>query len=254
MAIRRFNYTGRKKIRRQDAVVTLVSDSEPRWFDVSLTLSDYDLPSDAEVFVEAYKQTEFRRYRFGTVAMPRAIDSTDLEGLREPEELLFRVKVVDRGERVGRLLAEASALSISNPEEGNQPSFIRVRETDLGGELWRLDFTEASPVLLLEKRHGPRHLFLSSPHFRWYVLPAMLRLLLQRALDEAADEDEGESPDSWQGQALRQGSRLAGYSVPTDDGLEEDFENWITSAVKAFCRNHAFARKYAGQLFQGAEQ
>ena len=37
-------------------------------FDAKLDLTGYDLPDDARVFVEAYRQTSFMRFPHGTVA------------------------------------------------------------------------------------------------------------------------------------------------------------------------------------------
>lgn len=251
MGIRRFNYTGRKRIKREDAIIRLLVDGDPPSFDARLSLSHYDLPADSHVYIEAYRQTQVRRYRFGRVSLPRPEEPTYLAGLPDPGTLLFRVKIVDAYHNVGRLLAEADRIPLMDADGGKQTSLLRVREQDLGGELWRLDFPDDVPLLLLEKRYGPHHLLLSSPHFRWLVLPEILRQLLDRAL--AVDwDDEEEEGTSWEAQIVRHAVALAGSEPPEDEQDEDGRANWVVSAVKAFCRQHGFAHRYAGQLFDGA--
>ena len=71
MSIRRINSTGRKKIVRGDARISVRPDPDGvLTFNAMINLADYDLPNDAHVFVEAYRQTTFMRFRHGTVAAP----------------------------------------------------------------------------------------------------------------------------------------------------------------------------------------
>ena len=65
---RRFNYTGRKRIHRKDVKFSIVSVVNEIAFDANLDgLRNYDLPRDAFVFVEAYRQTNWMRFYFGTI-------------------------------------------------------------------------------------------------------------------------------------------------------------------------------------------
>jgi hypothetical protein len=246
MSIRRFNYTGRKRIRRQDAVVLAATGETPE-FDVELSLADYELPPDAKVIVEAYRQTSLRRYRFGRVSEPRPEEPLDLSGLPEIEDLRFRVKVVDTDD-VGRLLAEADRLPLVDLDRGTSPSLVHVREADLGGELWRLTYEDDTPILLVERKYGPREMLLSSPHFRWLVLPQLFRQLLTDAIDMGGDDDD-ENEASWSRQVVEHATRLAGVEPPSSDEAEQARGEWMTSAVKAFCRRHGFARRYSAQVF-----
>jgi hypothetical protein len=72
MSIRRINSTGRKKIVREDARIFVRTDSDGvLTFDAVLDLTNYNLPEDACVFVEAYRQTTFMRFPHGTVGAPQ---------------------------------------------------------------------------------------------------------------------------------------------------------------------------------------
>ena len=65
--IRKFNYTGRKKIRRSDVRIDLLRDDDNRrYFNISLHLADLELPETARVYVEAYHRSGYQRYDFGT--------------------------------------------------------------------------------------------------------------------------------------------------------------------------------------------
>ena len=254
MSVRHFNYTERKRILRSDVSITLVTDATGTpGFDVNLNLEGYQLPSSARVLIEAYRQASLRRYDFGTVGERlTSAPSTDLEGLPEPASLLFRVKVVDVADRAGRLLAEADRVRPTDPDDGDRPSLLSVRESDLSGELWQLSYPDGEPVLLVERQHGPHEALLVTPHFRWMVLPEVLRQLLREALVRTGDSDDDEE-DEWPSKVIRQGERLVGEEPPSFDDAEADNEEWITSAVRAFCRRHSFAQRYAASVFPGAE-
>jgi hypothetical protein len=95
MAIRRLNYTGRKKIRREDVGIALhEKPNAPATFDADLSkLSEYKLPDDAVVSVEARLQTRWMRFPFGTVgAITPAADRT-LTEFDSAEGMMFSVKV-----------------------------------------------------------------------------------------------------------------------------------------------------------------
>ena len=62
---RRFNYTGRIRIRRKDLTICLREQDGILSFDADLSaLVDYELPPESFVFVEAYRQTNWMRFPF----------------------------------------------------------------------------------------------------------------------------------------------------------------------------------------------
>src|SRR5437016_4376307 len=113
MSIRRINSTGRMKIVRGDARISVRPDPDGvLTFDATIKLTDYGLPNDAPVFVEAYRLTTYMRFPHGTVAAPQPPGnlSRRLTEFLTDDGLLFRVKVTSTGDRAGLLLAEAESI------------------------------------------------------------------------------------------------------------------------------------------------
>lgn len=252
MGNRRFNYTERRRIRHEDVAIRLGGTAEAPTFDATMELSAYQLPDTAGVFVEAYRQTSARRFSFGKAGKVVAPADRSLRGMPDPGSLLFRVKVVELENGRGRLLAEADQLKALEPEGGGRRSLVDVREADLAGELWHLSLESERPMLLVERRYGPREMILSMPHFRWLVLPQVLRDLLRRAIRDGAHEDDDPIPTDWRTQVMTQAEGLAG-ECPSGDLQDDDVTNWITSVVRAFCRKHGFAQRHATAIFGGGE-
>src|SRR5437588_12975876 len=95
---RRFNFTGRKKINRADALVRLYRNGNGLTFDADLRLDGYGLEqaqSPPRVYVEAYRvaSTLWRRFDFGCVGMIRPPEDRSLDEFGVPEGILFRLKV-----------------------------------------------------------------------------------------------------------------------------------------------------------------
>src|SRR5687767_8442029 len=92
--IRRFNYTGRKRINRSDVKFTLQpADDVHFMFDATLNLAKHELPPEAVVWVEAYRQTRLMRFDFGTIARPQQPANRKLTEFDTSDAILFRVKV-----------------------------------------------------------------------------------------------------------------------------------------------------------------
>src|SRR4051812_8045826 len=118
MPIKRLNYTGRKKILRDDAKFFLRNEADGSIvFEAAINLAQYELPETAQVFVEAYRQTaSFMRFEYGTVSNPKPITNQLPYRLTEfaaKDGLLFRIKVVSIGREAGLLLAEGDSIPIS---------------------------------------------------------------------------------------------------------------------------------------------
>src|SRR5438477_4242186 len=140
--IRRFNYTGRKKIVRDDVAIILTSDGSVKGFEANLSAlgdSKYNLPKDARLFVEAYERTAYMRFDFGTTGTitPPPREARLLTEFEGSNGIRFRVKVVDCAHDA-QLLAEADGILPLTPEESEQNKLplLPVRSEDLGQEVW----------------------------------------------------------------------------------------------------------------------
>ena len=92
--IRRFNYTNRIRILRKDVPIKLREEDGKIFFDADLSaLKEYDLPLESFVFVEAYRQTNWMRFKFGQVGAITPEKNRHLSQFETPEGILFRVKV-----------------------------------------------------------------------------------------------------------------------------------------------------------------
>lgn len=241
---RRFNYTNRKRITRDHAIVTLREDEQGLYFDVDLNLSSYGLDSQAHVFVEAYRRTDWMRFPYGRVGLLAAppLDQRRLTQFDVPDGIQFRVKVTADGTARGQLLAEADGLRPRRPDQepDNAIPLIDVCPDDLGAEIWRVDVDGNHVPRLLINRNIPgwREL-VRELNFRALVTPAVMRQVLTYALIIDEENCDPDDPDDSLGRWIRFASSLPGVGDPPDDVSGDDItavHEWINSAVESFSR------------------
>lgn len=235
--IRRFNYTGRHKVKREDAQFFLnVTNSGHNVFDAILKLDEYNLPPDAAVFVEAYRQTLWMRFDFGTVASRKVPEDRRLTEFDSVEDVLFRVKVISSTAKKGQILAEADRIPLGKPEEqyDNRLPLLPVIPKELFGLVSRVDF-EDRPRLEINVEVGDWKQLVREPAFMSMVLSFAIKEILTRILYIEKHNDT-EDPDDWKSQWLRFASLLPGMNKPSDD--EEKYDDWINNATEVFGRQY----------------
>ena len=117
--IRKFNYTGRKKIKRSNVRIDLMRDSNgQRFFRSGFQLDDLELPASAHVYVEAYHRSGYQRFDFGSVGDRKTPTDRMLKNISDSATPLFRVKVVDRSTAHGRILASVDKVRPENRKSG----------------------------------------------------------------------------------------------------------------------------------------
>jgi hypothetical protein len=244
--IRRLNYTGRVKINRADVRLSTSDVSGQLSFKAALHLTDYELPAEALVFVEAYRQTTWMRFQFGTVAALQAPADCGLHEFDSPEGILFRVKVTQaHDEHI--LLAAADQIPLALPDEGDadRESLLEFVPAELGDEMWQVEL-EAEPRLLVNKSAVPdcRQLALS-PVFVALVYPAVLRQILINVLIEHEHRDTDDDTD-WRSKWLRFAALLPGMDPePPEKDDDEAARRWADDAVAAFTTKLALREKFA---------
>lgn len=245
---RRFNFTGRKRLTREHARVSLssVQDSAPR-FVAELSLDDLGLPPDAEVIVEAYRQMSLQRFEWGTLGQLRAPQDTTLSEFNDPAGVLFRVKVVGTGEAKGRLLAEADRIRPVEPEGdgGTKRPLLPVAAEKLDGEVWRLGLETDDPVLFIEKSLGDPVAIARTPAFAGLVYPAVIRIILGRIT--ASDDYDPEEPTGWHSDWLKFAKQICGLAAPAPGDSFEQKSDWADSVARDFCRRHDLVSRLASQ-------
>lgn len=253
MTTRQLNWTARKRIARSEVAITLRQDPDGTCFAAALAQGDLGLPQEAQVVIEAYRQTTLMRFDCGTVGEfgPRA--STVLTEFQPPEGVLFRVKVLGSGTQAGMILAEADGIHAVAPGEANvaHESLLPTRGDDIGDEAWRLDFSGDAPELLFSNRSGDWRGLARSPHFTWLVYPEILRQILTRCMEDGVpDADDAD----WRSRWVRFAGTLSGMTLLKEGADEQEREDWVGDAVAAFCRAQRFRERFASQLFEETER
>ena len=247
---RRLNYTGRKKITRQDVSIRVHRNGQGLIFDADLTrIGEYKLDPQARVYVEAYRSasTAWHRWDFGRVGIISApsVEQRSLDRFGGADGLLFRVKVSADGESLGKLLAEADAIRPLLPDDldSHGVSLIDPVSGPIGHEPWRVQFPDSGkPLLVINERTPGWKELVMEPRFRAIVAPAAMRIVLTRILiieRGAVIDDEDES--KWSNRWIRFAESLPGvseYPTPEEEqGLlhnQGELEDWIDAAVSAF--------------------
>jgi hypothetical protein len=251
--IRRFNYTNRIRINRKDIHITLQQKSGESWFDADLTkLADYELPPDGLVFVEAYRQTNWMRFAYGTVKDPNPEQNRALRGFDTPEGILFRVKVTPPGD-IHKLLAEGDRIPLVSPEqlESEQEPLLPVKPQKLGDEIYRVDFSGDYPLLLINSEAGNYRDIGRSPAFVALVYPAVFREILTQIviMDKHTDGDDS---DDWRSRWVKFAMTLPGLGDLPETDDEENRKDWIIKAVATFAKRIQVRAKFTEFWEKGA--
>ena len=214
--LRRFNYTGRRRIPRSVVSVKIYRDanSQPS-FDIKFDISAFNLPGHAKVFVEAYHRASYMRFDYGHVSDIHPPRDRRLAEIESGGTTQFRVKVVDTTSELGCVLAEADGITPldRNEAQTNRDSILPVLVTDLNDQVWRVDFDspDGRPVLELnQKIEGVAQLALRDDRFFALTYPAVLREILGRVLFVEEFGDLDGPADDWRVQWLKFQLRFAG--------------------------------------------
>ena len=258
MATRRLNFTNRKRIRREDARISIVQAGAGFRMKANLRLGDYELPDDARVYVEAYRRMQHMRFDYGSPEKPGAVSETLLSVFDSPAGIRFRVKVVSGGSPRGLILAEADGLSPRGEDDAEEilDDLLTVRaDATLDDEFWRVEFDDEQFVLNLNPQFGDPGRICGSPEFRTFVLPAILREILVRIVlvDEHHDAEDEFDPRSRWLSFLAMIPGAPSLDALSGDGGSDELYEWIDQAVAAFCRRHQLRRQFPAATLEGGE-
>lgn len=252
---RRFNYTGRRRIKRSDVTFSVTEEeSGVHRIYADLNLEPYQFPEDSRVYLEAYDRNAVMRFPYGTPASPAPEADVRLSSFKGSDSYHLRVKVVD-GERKGRLLGIADSISpVRQEEQGGPTALLRLTKRDLGFLPWKLEFPDTDfPLLVINngidagKSLARANAFFQATVFPWVVEQVLRKILFE---DEYRPGPDAEPEDAWKEAWLEFGGTLPGNSrLEADSDTSEDhLETWIEDAVNAFCRSFQPVRKLKAEL------
>ena len=253
MPVRTLNYTYRRRLSRHDVRITITNDNSVPTFDARFYLGSSRLPPDALVRVEAYRQTQWMRFDFGTVGVLRPPLDRRLTEFDSVEGVLFRVKVIASSEPRGLLIAEADQIrprQAKDEEDQRVPLLPVVPNRELGDEIFRVEFDSNQTLLKVNDSLGDWRALARDPFFIALVYPAALRLILIQILLIEKHHDT-EDMDDWKSRWLRFALTLPSVeSVPEEESEDDDVHDWIDSAVAAFSKQqqirHLFQKNWTG--------
>jgi len=242
--IRRFNYTGREKIKREHVLIALQKGDPHDVFDLQCNFTSYELPPDARVYVEAERKTRYMRFEWGTVSSPLPPRDRTLTAFDNSDSVKFRVKVTGTGNDLGKLLAAAHNLRPHEPEnrDATRKALLPVKSERLNGPIWRVDFSGDEVILLIDEKINKEQVTVD-PAFAAAVYPSVVREILQRIYIEGfIGEFENAEEMDWEAKWLKfavydlNADRPAlKYEDPSD---REYYFDWVEDVVCLFSRKH----------------
>lgn len=245
--IRKFNYTGRQKIKRSSIKIDVFESDQLRTFNADVNLIGLNLPSESTIYIEPYYRLSFMRFDCGTVGDFHLPPDTSITEIPYSDILYFRVKVVDESGKHGRLLAYADNIKPTNLDNGpiKRRSILPVQfSTDLGQQIWKVSFDEHGPILHINKKIENRKELVRSDEFMSLSLPAVIKEILTRIVYQYPEFDE--DGEHWVSDWLEFSKKiLYVHDKPSsnNDNFEEMIE-WIDSVIEAFCRKFTIRNRY----------
>lgn len=252
--LRKFNYTGRKKIETTRVKIVIHENSGEKYFDlVSLNLEGMELPDSASIYIEPHMNASFKRFYFGTVGNRENPEDRSLEGLPFSGIIYFRVKVVDESGIHGRLLASAPKIKTKPLVPGvvSGKSLLHVDFDDIGPKIWNLSFPDDTgsdyirPTLQVNNKDiNNVEDAVGSDTFICLVYPAIVREIAKKVAFFTDDYDEGD--DHWK--SLWYKYFRSKLNIPEKpENNEENRENldiWVDDVVNSFCRLNRVKQKF----------
>lgn len=250
--ISRLNYTGRKRITRQMAQVTLEEsqDGQPMSFEVEFDLAGLNLPPEAPVRVEASRSRAMMRFDWGSAGnlVPPPPEERLLTDI--PHSPHFTVMALSP-DGSGRLLALGERLQPARPQNPGHPLLPLQSVADLGQEVWRVDFDDNGGGPVLKVNHNSSYANGEARRngvFRGLVMPEALRVLLTRAF--VIEDTDPVDPDGAWADWMRFVRTFFNDPFPEDrsdddQGKDKDeVSRWINDCVREFAANRFKALDY----------
>jgi hypothetical protein len=238
--IRRFNFTGRKKIGAGAVAIKLVEepDGVPS-FSCLIDIEPDGLPPQSALYVEAYSRFAFKRFSFGTVAKVKPPQSCRLLDFEGSPVIRFRLKIIDETNQHGRILAVADGITPRDAdlEQRNRMSLLPVEATELGQAVWKIEFGQDGPVLMVNRSiEGIYSIVAGDAAFQSLVFPEAVRQIIWQIVGKSEDVDPWSFPEDWQARWLKYAMRFYHEDPPAGgDVTESEKLDWLDAVIQRFC-------------------
>ena len=237
---RTINLTGRKKIPRNRVSIQLFETEEGELaFDASLDLSDFSIPADSKIIIQPYYKSSAMWFDCGTTASFELPENTKLTDIDNGGPVLFRVLIVDAKDEAGKIIASAERVPVKDPaDEEDRESLIKVRERDIGHEVWKLELEDGleKPELIINNSiPGAAELVGDHGVFLGLMLPSVIRLIMGSIFSKGQESDGDE--ENWPAMWIKFAEELSGEEIPKNQDSDENVQ-WIDALVAEFSKSH----------------
>lgn len=248
-----FNFTGRKRILREDVFLSTESTDKPfPSISVRVLLSDYEFPSAACVFLEASWKKRFMRIDLGAAKSEIRVNNINLKEFDHIELINFRLKVINPyNSRIMGMADNLKPFTRCKDDDRNYKSILPIVSANLGddGVIWKLDFDEQKVVLQIEERLGTKEQIASSLTFKSIILPAAFQQILTRVTQNECAQ-EMLDPEDFCAQWILFVEQL-GVKAPAED--LDDYDEWISDAIAALSKRIAARDELLASLEKGGQ-
>jgi len=252
--IRKFNYTGRKRIPLKRISINVGTVERRKAFNAEIDFNGLEFPPEAKVYIEPYYRASYMRFDFGSIGTWDPPLICYLQDIPDTSLILFRVKIVDESENIGKLLGIADRIEPNSDEKktpGKRTILPVDYDKDLKDQICRVNFDEVGNQVVLEinKRIENCTELVRTNEFKILVLPGIIRIIAERLKDYDYDENGSRWQDMWIKYFIR---NLKVIKKPKSDDYNEDMiDDWINDVVLAFCRNYGIYRQFLNlNIFQ----
>jgi len=241
--LRTINFTGRSKINRADITISIEKINKKTYFDIELDLDDYNIKSDAKLFLEVWDKTSYQRFDFGTIGdykIPPP-DERQLTEIQVQEMVRFKLLAIDQSDRIGRIISHTRPIQVFAPEvdESRKSSLLPVVRSDIGNSVWKIHFehNDERPILMLNNKFDPvtvKEMLRAQSKFTSLVYPAAFREILKHAIffNDIRDSDG----DTWDSKWLELAFKLPGIEPLSSENSEIQDIEWIDEVISQFCK------------------
>jgi len=246
--IRRYNYTGRRKLLSKKIRIAESIQNGNKSFELKGDLKEMGFPDDAKIYVEPYFKSSFIRYDFGSIARFQHPDNTNVSELPTTDLLHYRIKIVDTTNKLGLILGFADIQGeLANNETGGRQAILPVDFVDLGKRIWTLDFRITGPVLEINSLiDNIREKVKSDDIFFSLVYPEIIkRVALEVTRTDGFYEDD---LTGWQAEWMRFFTNvLLQTQVLSSDASDDVVDDWCNDIADAFARKYHVFQRYTSQ-------